>query len=376
MIICIGMNLSALNEVLKNEPAFRLKQVLRAIYKDRVSAWHEITNLPLSLRDKLAEKCDLNINAASSISKNGITVKALITLNDGNKIESVLMRHKTVAKAERAARNTVCVSSQIGCPLGCAFCATGKLGFKRNLTVDEIVEQVLFFARYLKREKGSGDGAVRVSNIVFMGMGEPMLNYENVLDAIKILHNPNCFNIGMRHISISTAGIIEGIKRLADEKKELFRDSSNACPCPSAANGVKEINLAISFHAPNDNLRKKLMPIAAKYSIGRILDAVDYYIKKTNRRVMFEYIMLRGVNDTDECARKLAKLMARNLYFVNLINYNPTGDFKPSFPDRIARFKEILIKNGVVVTERYRFGTDIDAACGQLVLKNRKIDVR
>lgn len=353
------MNLSELNEILKNEPSFRMNQVMKAIFQEFKENWHEVTNLSLSLRDTLADKCDLNINAMMNVSKDGRSNKALITLKDGLQIETVLMRHShgTGGKGKGDCdcleldsenvdgRNTVCVSSQVGCPLACEFCATGKLSFKRNLDVYEILEQVLFWARFLKKENA------KIRNIVFMGMGEPMLNFENVIAAVKILNNQNAFGLGIRHISISTAGIVEGIMRLSDTGMQ--------------------VNLAISFHAPDDELRRKLMPIARKYSIKELLDAVNYYIKKMNRKVMFEYIMLNGINDTDECAEKLARLMRRNLVFVNLINYNPTGVFKPSSKDRIKRFKDILVSSGVTVTERFRFGTDIDAACGQLAGKNK-----
>jgi len=240
-------------------------------------------------------------------------------------------------------RNTVCVSSQVGCPLGCLFCATGKMGFKRNLENFEMVEQVLFFARYLKNLKA------RVTNVVFMGMGEPFLNYENVLSAIKILNDKDGFNLGARKFSISTVGITEGIEKLAEESLE--------------------VNLAISLHAPDNELRSQLMPNGKKYNIEKILETVDDYIKKTNRKVMIEYLMIKDVNDSDDSAGKLAKLMKRRLYLVNLISYNPTADFQPSTKERIKRFKSILEKAGVYVTERYRFGREIKAACGQLVGK-------
>jgi len=205
------------------------------------------------------------------------------------------------------------------------------------------VEQVLFFARYLKESK------VRVTNVVFMGMGEPFLNYENVISAIKILNDKEGLSLGARKFSISTVGIIEGIKKLAEEKLE--------------------INLAISIHALDDELRSKLMPIGKKYKIEKILETVDDYIKKTNRKVMFEYLMIKDVNDSEDSAGKLIKLMRRRLYLVNLISYNPTADFQPSPKERIRKFKNILEKAGVYVTERYRFGREIKAACGQLAGK-------
>jgi 23S rRNA (adenine2503-C2)-methyltransferase len=284
-------------------------------------------------------------------------------LEDGERIESVLMKYEKDKN-----RNTACVSSQVGCALGCGFCATGKAGFKRNLSVDEIVKQILFWARWLKNNETlrQAQGENKINNLVFMGMGEPFLNYENVMSAIKILNDQKGFNLGARHFSISTAGIIGGINRLADEPLQ--------------------INLAISLHAPNDKLRSKLMPINKKYPIKEILKAVDEYIAKTNRKVMFEYIMIDGVNDGEKQARALAKLMKKHLYhirqaqckFVNLIPCNRVGDFKPSPQEKIEKFKKILKEAGVQVSQRYSFGQDIQAACGQLAGKaasNRIIDI-
>ena len=331
------MDLALLKKILVKEPSFRLKQAKKAIFRDLIEDWSEITTFPLSLREKLKEKYPLRIQAKTFTSGDKRTVKAVINLKDNLKIETVLMCHKNK-------RNTVCVSSQVGCPLGCIFCATGKSGFKRNLEVFEIVEQVLFFARYLKKDKQ------KITNIVFMGMGEPFLNYDNVLDAIKVLNDKEGFNLGARRFSISTVGIIKGIKKLAEEKLE--------------------VNLAISLHAPDDTLRSKIMPINRKYPLSKVLKAIEEYIKKTRRRVMFEYIMIKGLNDSDEHAKKLAELMKkRELSFVNLISCNPTGVFKPSPSIRIKKFKDILEKARIVVTQRYRFGQDIKGACGQLAAK-------
>lgn len=351
------MNFTQIEKVLEKEPAYRLKQVKKAVFQDLADGWNKVTTLPLDLRIKLEKESPLKINGELFFSKDKRTLRTLITLDDGLKVESVLMRHKPRSRkslTEKVGyekefslrgkkRNIICVSSQVGCPLGCKFCATGKMGLKRNLKVFEIVEQVIFFARFLKK---SGE---KVTNVVFMGMGEPFLNYENVISAIKILNSKDGFNLGARKFSISTVGITEGIEKLADEKLQ--------------------INLAISLHAPNDKLRSQLMPIAKKYTIKKILGAVDEYIKKTNRKVMFEYLMIENVNDLDDLARELATLMRKPLYLVNLISYNPTGDFRPSSKERIKRFKEILENSGVLVTERYRFGREIKAACGQLAGK-------
>jgi 23S rRNA (adenine2503-C2)-methyltransferase len=320
-------------EILKNEPKFRLKQIKQAVFCDLIEDWGEARALPKSLQEKLQKEISLDIKAEVFASNNEEVIKTLIILEDDLKVEAVLMRHKD--------RNTVCVSSQVGCPLNCSFCATGKLGFKRNLTSDEIVEQILFFNRYLKHEKNQ-----RVSNVVFMGMGEPFLNYENVMETIGILNDKDGLNIGIRKISISTAGIVEGIEKLAQENID--------------------INLAISLHAPNDELRKKIMPVANKYSIAEILKAVNEYIELTNRKVMFEYIMIKDVNDSEAYAEELARLMNHKLYMVNLISYNTTGIFKPSSPEHIKEFKKILEDYGIEVTQRFKLGRGVRGACGQL----------
>jgi len=328
------MDLIQLKNFLSKEQPYRLQQAQKALFVDLIEDWREASVLPLLLRKNLNKIYPIDINAQILFSKDEKTAKAIITLKDGLKIESVLMKHSD-------SRNTVCVSSQVGCALNCSFCATGKIGFKRNLEIFEIVEQVLFFARYLKK-KGE-----KVTNNVFMGMGEPFLNYENTISAIRILNDKEGFNLGARHISISTAGILEGIKKLAEEKLQ--------------------VNLAISLNAPNDDLRSKIMPINRTYPIADILEAVDNYIKKTKRKVMFEYLMVKDLNDSDVHAQRLSKLMKKPLYLVNLIIYNPTGVFEPSSSVRIKKFKEILRKEGVQVTQRYRFGQNIKAACGQLV---------
>jgi len=339
------MDLAKIEKILEKEPAFRLKQVKKVIFQDLIENWDKATILPQNLRQKLSKNYPIQELKAEKIltSKDGQTIKVLFVLRDDLKIESVLMRHID-------GRRTVCVSSQVGCSIGCRFCATGQQGFKRNLSADEIVEQVLFFARFL-RTKPTEDGPLsteKVTNIVFMGMGEPFLNYDNVLEAIKILNDKEGFNLGARHISISTIGITEGIEKLAKEKLQ--------------------INLAISLHAPNNNLRSKLMPINKKYPIEKILAAVNDYIKKTKRRVMFEYLMIDGVNDFEGEAEELAKLLKKPFYFINLISFNPIGhsDFKPSPGWKIKKFKEILEKARIATTQRYRFGKEIKAACGQL----------
>ncbi len=328
------MEYSKIGEALKNEPNYRLDQVKQAVFVDLLEDWGDATALPKKIRETLQRECPLDIDAEVSTSAKEDTVKALITFADGNAVETVLMRHK-------GGCNTVCVSTQVGCPMQCAFCATGKMGLIRNLSADEMVAQVLYFARYLKSRNQ------RVGNVVFMGMGEPFLNYDNVLESIRILNDKESFNLGARRISISTVGVEGGITKLANENLE--------------------INLAVSLHSADDELRSRIIPANKKYSLQKNLQEVDSYVKKSRRRVMFEYLMIRDLNDSNECAEELVKLMKRRkLCFVNIISYNPTGDLKPSLGLRIKEFKDILEESGITVTQRYRFGKDIQGACGQL----------
>jgi 23S rRNA (adenine2503-C2)-methyltransferase len=339
------MDIEKLEEVLKNGPKYRLLQAKEAIFKNFISNWDEATFFTKELREELNKKCPLEIASDVLVSKESDSVKAKITLHDGYEIESVLMRHKD-------GRNTVCVSCQVGCPMNCEFCATGKMGLKRNLTAGEILEQVIFFDRYLKKGIPNQVGNdIRVTNVTFMGMGEPFLNYENVWTAVKFLNDPKGFNIGVRSISISTSGIVAGIKKLADEPLH--------------------VNLAISLHAPNDKLRSELMPVNKMHNLKELFEAIDSYIAKTKRKVMFEYVLIDGVNDTEECARELAKLMNKKLYFVNLILYNDTGIFKASKTKQVEKFKAILDKAEIHFTQRYRFGDDIKAACGQFATQKK-----
>ncbi|MFA5432126.1 MAG: 23S rRNA (adenine(2503)-C(2))-methyltransferase RlmN [Candidatus Paceibacterota bacterium] len=321
------MNLSLIEEKLKSQPKYRIKQVHKLIFQDLIEDWNSASVLPIALREELKKFCSLEIK--HQIFDEGNTLKALIELEDGLKIESVLMKHTSD-------RSTVCVSSQVGCPLACSFCATGTMGLKRNLTAEEIVMQVLLFARICK-----------VTNIVFMGMGEPFLNYDNVIEAIRMLNSAEYLNIGSRKISVSTSGIVEGIEKFMNEDLQ--------------------VNLSISLHAPNDGLRSKLMPVNKKYPLRELMEAVDRYVLKTNRKVMFEYLMIEGENDSLECAYELAQLMKKPLYMVNLIVYNPTGKFKASDSKTIKMFKECLEGEGIFTTQRYEFGRGIKAACGQLV---------
>lgn len=332
------MNLSKLQTILDTEPKYRSKQIYHALYVNLINDWDEASGLPKELREKLKKECPIALKSEQQMSDEKRTVKAVMDF-DGDKIECVLMKHKD--------RNTVCVSSQVGCPLACDFCATGKMGFKRNLSAQEIVAQVLFFARLLKESEQ------RVSNVVFMGMGEPFLNYSEVMRAVKILNDKEGLNIGARKISISTVGVIDGINRLSKEKLQ--------------------INLAVSLHASNDKLRSEIMPVNKNYPLKSLLLAINKYIQETNRQVLIEYVLLKDVNDSAEQAEELGKLLKDNLgslFSVNIISYNIShtiGDYLPSEREQIKKFKKILENKGILVTERYRFGRDIKAACGQLV---------
>ena len=335
------MNLENLKTTLNNQPKFRFKQAYKAIFVDLIGDWNDNTTLPLALRETLNNECSLEINAEIFGSKKSETVKALITLEDDQKIETVLMKHED-------GRATVCVSSQVGCPMGCNFCATGKMGFSRNLTVSEIVEQVLFWQRFLNNNEKDPK---HVTNVVYMGMGEPFLNYDNVMDSIKMINDKEIFNIGARHISVSTCGLVDEINKFAKEKMQ--------------------INLAISLHASNNKLRSEIMPINDRFPLEKLMEAVEAYVYNRSRQVMFEYLMIDGVNDSEYHARELSGLMRNPLYVVNLIRYNQTGKYNPSTPTAIKKFRNILLRAGIKVTQRPTFGTDIDAACGQLATKKQ-----
>jgi 23S rRNA (adenine2503-C2)-methyltransferase len=273
----------------------------------------------------------------AEIFNEGKTQKAAIRLADGEVTEAVLIKNAD-------GRHTVCISSQIGCALGCVFCATGKMGFKRNLTALEMIEQVLVFSRRLKT---AGD---RVDNVVFMGMGEPFLNWLEVKKAIEILNDEESLNIAARSISISTCGLPEGIKELA--KFPL------------------QVNLAVSLHAPNDELRRELMPIANSFGFKELFAVLNSYLTAKGRKVMFEYVMIDGVNDdpvyAEELAKRLNEELPKKLSMVNLIPYNPTGNFRPSSPMVIKKFRDTLMRRGVETTVRESFGGKIGGACGQL----------
>ena len=320
------------------EKKFRAEQIFKWLYVDKVKEFDEMTNLSLELREKLKQNytmCNFKILKKQE-SADG-TKKYLFDVLDGNAIESVLMQYKY--------GKTICVSSQIGCKMGCKFCASTGLKFVRSLTAGEIVEQVLAV------EQDIGD---KISNIVFMGIGEPFDNYDNVMKAIKILNNQKGLNIGARHISVSTSGLVPMIYKFADEDYQC--------------------TLSISLHATNDEKRSKMMPINNRYNIKELMEACKYYINKTNKRISFEYALAKDNNDNLEDAKELVKLLKGMLCHVNLIPINKieNGEFTKSSNENIIKFRDYLNDNGIVATIRRELGSDIDAACGQLRRKNLK----
>ncbi len=343
------MDIERLKSVLaeRGEPAYRFAQAKRAFFVELAPSWEGVTVFPKALREAIAAEVPWNSmkEIRTQVATQGETVKALLECSDGAKIETVLMRHED-------GRNTVCVSSQVGCAMACAFCATGTMGLKRNLSTAEIVEQVIHFARWLKPQNE------RVTNVVLMGMGEPFHNYDNVMAALRILNDHDGFNLGARHMSISTCGIVPGILKLADENFQ--------------------VNLAISLHAGTDEVRNKFMPVNKPYPLAKLMAAVKTYMEKTNRQVMFEYLLLKGVNDSESDAQAVAKLLGPDyrLVHVNVIKYHPTEAFDATGkPERIG-FVRMLHDLGVPATHRVTFGEDIDAACGQLAVQEEKGEVK
>lgn len=317
---------------------YRLAQLYRAATRELLASVDDVTTLPKDLRAALGAE-SFGFDSVEPVvvrrSQDGQTVKGLFRLRDGNEIEAVLMQHY-------GERNTVCISSQSGCAYGCAFCATGQAGFTRQLSATEIFDQARYFARLLSREER------KVTNVVFMGMGEPFHNYTAVMDAVRLLNDAHGFGLGHRHITISTVGIVPQIDAFADE-------------------GI-QVNLAISLHAPSDEIRSSIMPVNRKWGIDELMAACRRYIAKTNRKIFFEYVMLDGVNDRPQDAQALALLMRGPLHHVNIIPYNSTPDARlgPSGDERIRAFAAILEAKGVPCTVRTPMGRDIAAACGQL----------
>lgn len=337
------LDIGALEEFLKNnnEKLYRVAQIEQAVFGDLKTDIEEFTTLSKDLRDKLKAEFDISPLTVEKdlVSVDG-TNKVLFVTNDNQYVESVLMRHKTD-------RLTLCISSQVGCPVKCVFCSTGTMGYSRNLEYHEIAAQVLYFNQKLAVE------GKRVRNIVFMGMGEPLLNYDNVMKAIDMLNDQKKFAIGVRHITISTSGIIPRIK-------ELMANNS-------------PVNLAVSLHAPNDELRTKIMPINKAHPLDKLMTVLKEYMEKTDKRIFYEYVMLKNLNDKPEHAFELAHLLKGQLAHVNLIPYNPGGawaDLECSSRNKIMAFQKILQLQDIPCTVRYTLGQDIDAACGQLAVKN------
>lgn len=314
-----------------NEKKFKALQVYEWLYNFRVSSFDEMTNIKKEVREQLKKDFTMEMIEIVKVQEDNLTKKYLFRLKDDNYIEAVLMRHDY--------GNSVCVSSQVGCNMGCAFCESGRLKKVRDLQTYEIVEQILL----IEEELGE-----RISSVVLMGIGEPLDNYDNVLNFIKIINDSKGIAIGARHITLSTCGIIPKIEKLSEENIQ--------------------INLALSLHAPNDKLRSSIMNVNKVYNISKLIPVIKEYIVKTNRRVTIEYVMLNNVNDSDSCALELAKLLRGMNVYVNLIPYNETNhlEFKKSSKERILKFYDILKKNRINVTIRKEFGSKIDAACGQL----------
>ena len=331
-------NLDKLKEemVLLGEKGYRAEQIFKWIYVDRVNSFKEMTNLSIELREKLEKNYSLNnFKIIKKQESSDGTKKYLLDVLDGNAIETVLMKYHH--------GNTICVSSQIGCKMGCKFCASTGIKFIRNLSSGEIVEQILTV------EKDSGE---KISNIVFMGIGEPLDNYENVIEAIRIINNPKGLNIGARHISVSTSGLVPKIYDLAKENIQC--------------------TLSISLHATNNKKRSEMMPVNKRYSIEELIKACKDYIKITNRRISFEYALAKDNNDNLEDAKELVHLLRGMNCHVNLIPINKieNGNYMKSSNENIIKFRDYLNDNGIVATIRRELGSDIDAACGQLRRKN------
>ena len=318
------------------EKPFRAEQIFKWLYQEKVKSFDDMTNLSLELREKLKQNytmCNFKILRKQE-SKDG-TIKYLFDVLDGNAIETVLMSYHH--------GYSICVSSQIGCKMGCKFCASTGINFIRNLSSGEIVEQILAVEQ---------DTGYRISNVVLMGIGEPLDNYDNVVNAIHIINNPKGINIGARHISLSTSGLVPKIYKLAEENIQC--------------------TLSISLHATNNKKRSSMMPVNDAYPIEELIQACKDYIEKTHRRISFEYALAKDNNDNIEDAKELVKLLKGMICHVNLIPINKieNGKFDKSSNDNIIKFRDYLNDHGIVATIRRELGSDIDAACGQLRRKN------
>ncbi len=310
---------------------FRSVQLYEFLYKKRINNTSEMNNIGNNIKERLNKDFSFDMIKLIVKQEDNLVKKYLFELIDGERIESVVMFHDYGI--------SVCVSSQVGCNMSCAFCESGRLKKRRNLEAYEIVEQILLIEQ---------DIGKRISHIVVMGIGEPFDNYDNVMRFVKIVNDNKGIDIGSRHITISTCGIVPGIYKFMNEEGQ--------------------VNLAISLHAPNDEIRNKIMPISKRYKLEELMEAIKKYISVTNRRVTFEYIMLDNINDSNECAMELSKLLKGINCYVNLIPYNETENisFKRSKNSQIMKFYDILKKNSINVTIRKEFGSKVDAACGQL----------
>jgi len=332
------------------EPSYRAGQITDWLYKKRVDSIEKMTDLPQSLRERFAEKFSFSkIDVVRVLGSRDTTRKFLFRLSDANLIESVLIPASAALYGEKSDRRTICISTQVGCAYGCKFCASGLEGFSRNLRANEIIDQIIAI------ERVSGE---KIDNIVFMGMGEPLANFENVMRAIRIVNAPWGLGIGARHITLSTSGLAPQIKKLADEPLQ--------------------IRLAVSLHGATDEVRNQIMPVNRKYNIETLLSACDYYAERKKQRLTFEYILIAGVNDSDKQAHLLAQHARRLFAKVNLIPYNAVEDLEWSRPSRSRqeKFLSILRAHKIPATLRREKGHDIDAACGQLRLQTSRNERR
>lgn len=334
------------------EPDFRVQQIWEGLYRKYWNSADEFSSLPKGLRQALSELINFHVLDSKSTlrSSDGETIKTAFTLHDGSIIETVLMKYDPVEITGQSEhiphgkrRRTICLSTQVGCAMGCVFCATGQMGFIRNLSSGEIIAQLMYFARYLNN---IGDA---VTNVVLMGMGEPFHNYKNTMEAIDRLNDPSGYNFGARRFTISTVGVIPGIKRFASEKRQ--------------------VNLAISLHASEDSLRSSMLPINRKYGIDALLKACRDYTLESGRRITFEWALINGVNDTEDQAKLLARKLNGLLCHVNAIPLNPIKGYQgeATTKQRAIKFKGILDDAGIPCTIRLRRGIDIQAGCGQLI---------
>lgn len=341
--LIFDLGLPQLAELLSawGQPAYRAGQIWTGLYQQLWGTPEEFTNLPATLRGQLKDALSFSSLKPDKelVSRDGETVKTLFILPDGRAIEAVLMRYER--------RRTLCISTQSGCAMGCVFCATGQMGFKRHLSSGEIVEQVLYYARLLKAQ------GEKVTNVVVMGMGEPFHNYAASMAAIDRLNDPTGFNLGARRFTVSTVGLIPIIRKFADEKRQ--------------------VNLAISLHAAQDEQRSALLPINRKYPLDELLAACRYYVQHTGRRISFEWALIQGVNDGEDVARELAQRLRGLLCHVNVIPLNPTRKYegKATTRERAEAFRKVLEENGIPCTIRLRRGIEIQAGCGQLASANQ-----